>query len=205
MKTCTKCGEEKPLDGFGKKSDAKDGLMGMCKPCNSKRVADWQKANKEKHYANTQKYRQGNGKEKTREAERKRYWNSPEKFREKSREWSRKNAEVNGCWPKTDPEKAKAHAKNYREKNPHKNAELCMRRKAAKDMRTPSWLTEEHEFAISEIYELRKLRSEATGVEQHVDHIVPLRGKTVSGLHVPWNLQVIPASENLSKSNSFAA
>ena len=65
----------------------------------------------------------------------------------------------------------------------------------------PNWLTEDHKFFIEEIYELRKLRTEATNVEHHVDHIVPLRGKDVCGLHVPWNLQVITATENLSKSN----
>ena len=65
----------------------------------------------------------------------------------------------------------------------------------------PAWLTEEHEFMLEEIYELRDLRSELTGVVHHVDHIVPLRGQNCCGLHVPWNLQVIPALDNLSKSN----
>lgn len=67
----------------------------------------------------------------------------------------------------------------------------------------PKWLTEEHEFFIEEIYSLRDLRTELTGVVHHVDHIVPLKGTDVCGLHVPWNLQVISAKDNLSKSNSF--
>ena len=67
----------------------------------------------------------------------------------------------------------------------------------------PKWLTEEHKFSIEEIYSLRDLRTEVTGVVHHVDHIVPLKGKDVCGLHVPWNLQVITAKDNLSKSNSL--
>jgi len=67
----------------------------------------------------------------------------------------------------------------------------------------PKWLTTDHKWVIDEIYELRDLRSSITRVEHHVDHIVPLKGKHCCGLHVPWNLRVITAEENLSKSNTY--
>lgn len=57
------------------------------------------------------------------------------------------------------------------------------------------------EFVYSEAYDLCKLREKVTGFSWHIDHIIPLNGKTVSGLHVWNNLQVIPASVNLSKGN----
>lgn len=78
-----------------------------------------------------------------------------------------------------------------------------MRRKKVIDA-TPSWLSQEHRKQISEIYFSCVHLSNETGIEHHVDHIVPIAGRRVCGLHVPWNLQVIPASENLSKSNKFS-
>jgi 5-methylcytosine-specific restriction endonuclease McrA len=74
-------------------------------------------------------------------------------------------------------------------------------RRAEKLRATPVWLTSEHISQIEAIYAEAVRRSSQEGVKYHVDHIVPLRGNSVCGLHVPWNLQVITARENLIKYN----
>jgi hypothetical protein len=73
----------------------------------------------------------------------------------------------------------------------------------SKIQRTPKWLTEEDFWMIKEIYSLASLRSKVFGFSWHVDHIIPVRGKKVSGLHVPSNLQVIPWIDNVKKHNKF--
>jgi hypothetical protein len=69
---------------------------------------------------------------------------------------------------------------------------------------TPDWLTAIHKAQIAEYYEVATALEMQTGVKHHVDHIIPLKAKIASGLHVPWNLQVLTAIENLSKNNSYA-
>lgn len=75
-------------------------------------------------------------------------------------------------------------------------------RNATKINATPCWLTRAQREDISAIYATAAIESARTGIPHEVDHIVPLRGKTVCGLHVAWNLRVIPAFENRAKSNS---
>lgn len=74
-------------------------------------------------------------------------------------------------------------------------------RRAALGQRTPPWMTEGLLSEILAFFIRAKALSEETGVLHHVDHVVPLRGRNVSGLNVPWNLQVLPAIENLKKTN----
>jgi hypothetical protein len=77
------------------------------------------------------------------------------------------------------------------------------KRRAKKLQCTPKWLTEDHFNQIGMIYCMSDMMTKSTGVPHHVDHIIPLQGKTVNGLHVPWNLQVIPAVDNFKKSNKY--
>lgn len=74
------------------------------------------------------------------------------------------------------------------------------KRKTAKLLRTPAWADQN---AIMAIYEKAAWLTASTGEPHHVDHIVPLQGETVSGLHVANNLQILTASENIKKSNKW--
>lgn len=76
-------------------------------------------------------------------------------------------------------------------------------RRAIFEKAKPSWLTESQKQQIDLVYVLAQECKALTGEDYHVDHIVPLRGKGVCGLHVPWNLQVLPSDINLSKATKF--
>lgn len=86
-----------------------------------------------------------------------------------------------------------------RKGTPARTAERA-RRRAAKLNASPSWSDDK---AISELYRIAKRLQTITGVEYHIDHIAPLQHELVCGLHVAENLQVLPASVNIEKSNSF--
>jgi len=76
--------------------------------------------------------------------------------------------------------------------------------RSAKLHATPPWITEFQNEEIKNFYWLSRDLAAVSGEIYHVDHIVPLQGKNICGLHVPWNLQILPADINLSKGNSYA-
>tara|TARA_R110000868_G_scaffold410844_1_gene700436 strand:- start:45 stop:479 length:435 start_codon:yes stop_codon:yes gene_type:complete len=136
---------------------------------------------------------------------------NPVRSKEILTKWNEENREREAlrarAWRANNPDTYKRAVKAWRDKNMLTYraymAKKEMDRNVAKQHRTPAWLTKDDHWLMSQAYELAALRSEMFGFSWHVDHIVPLRGERVSGLHVPWNLQVIPGTENRAKSNKF--
>lgn len=111
----------------------------------------------------------------------------------------------NSLWQKTNKISSSLASKKWKKNNSHRVNSINSARYAAKLQRTPKWLTVEQLAEIEEFYtitkELQWLSDKTDPLE--VDHIVPLQGKNVCGLHVPWNLQVLTKSENSRKRNKF--
>jgi hypothetical protein len=98
-------------------------------------------------------------------------------------------------------EKIRADNRAWQRANPGKVNANVAKRWAAQMQRTPKWLTEEDRNMIEWFYIEAARLTQETKIQHHVDHIVPLQGKEVSGLHVPWNLQILTATENIKKGN----
>jgi hypothetical protein len=133
--------------------------------------------------------------------ERERYYANPEKTREKIKAKYAKNVDklrekrrlLYAANPDKEREVAKIRSRFWRKTNPgHRNA-LKRKYVADKGRRTPIWADLK---AIVEFY-----KNCPKG--WHVDHVIPLRGKYVSGLHVIKNLQYLPAKENMKKNNRY--
>jgi len=95
------------------------------------------------------------------------------------------------------------HKRKAIKRKPYIKRAQKAKQRADRINRVPAWLTEEDNWMMREAHHLARLRTEMTGVWCDVDHIIPLNGKKVCGLHVPSNLQVITHSSNSRKGNKF--
>lgn len=124
---------------------------------------------------------------------------------EKGREWQNDNKDkvrkANKLWRDNNPEKMAALNKAWRTNNPAKTAARVRKYQAEKRNAAPKWLTSQQKLEIDHKYLLARIHEWATGMKWEVDHIAPLQSKEICGLHVPWNLQVIPRRENRTKGN----
>lgn len=116
--------------------------------------------------------------------------------------WS-KELETTKIWRKANRERRLITNTKWRKNNLGKDAAKTAKRHAAKLQATPKWLTKSDYAMIEAFYVEARELTQATGIQYHVDHIIPLQGEGVRGLHVPWNLQVITAEENLRKYNKL--
>jgi len=191
MKYCKKCDQTKELSDFGKNKNTADGLQFYCKDCCKATTKRYREANKEKYYASAKRWAKANP-ERVRSQKKKYYLENREATLENKREYYKYNRAS-----------ILSYKKLYSQANRGKKNSIEARRHAGKIQRTPDWLTEQQKAEIDNIYWLARDLYNVTGEKYHVDHIIPLQGENISGLHVPWNLQILPADLNIAKSNKY--
>lgn len=178
--TCTKCGKKKQPNEFSIRNSRPSGRNSWCKSCVSERDKEYYQHNREKILERQKQYDSLHKEEK----------------RERNLQYQKDNAE------KLNEYNRQYYSDNKERILPVLN-ERKMRKNAKKLDATPKWLSNQHIADMKSIYKACKKISDKTGVKHEVDHIIPLISDIVCGLHVPWNLQILPKSQNASKRNKL--
>ena len=180
MKICSKCKNIKDLGSFYKRKTQKDGCRSQCKSC-------------EKAYNNTEVRKEtvNNFNAKNKEYRDNYYIENCEEIKTKVSVYRSENNEL-----------VNLRGRAYKKANPGK-VNFSNSKRIADKLQATLKLSQFDQDYIKYLYIQAKELEKLDGIKYHVDHIVPLRGKTVCGLHVPWNLQVITAEENMKKHNKF--
>lgn len=191
MKNCSnpKCGILKPLTEYHKDKSSRDGFRSRCKSC----CNSYYPEHKDKMLESQKKYVENN-KESFTEYQASHYKKNKEKIKPKRAKFRENNRDH-----------FENQRKAWKSENRGRLNALNAKREMAKINATPPWLTEEHFCQIEEFYIKAAQLTKETGIPHQVDHILPLQGKNVRGLHVPWNLQILTASENASKGNRIVS
>lgn len=216
-KRCSCCGQVKPVSEFHKNKSKPDGLHLACKVCRKAESKQYIDKNKESVY-NRQKERYLKDRDKYLDMMSRYREANKEVLKQKQKEYREKNSETKKNRDRLYYAANKDKIREYREANKERRAlqfkeyaqnnkgriqAIKARRYTSKLKATPKWLSKVDLDLIRTEYELSAWCSSVMGEPYHVDHIVPLQGKQVCGLHVPWNLRVIPATDNIKKGNKY--
>ena len=162
---------------------------GKCFQCIKEKQKKWRAENQERYL----------------ESQKKLYQKNRQQYMARAAKWSVANKEkrrdICRKYYREHWDKEKKRKQNYNAKNPEKIASRTRFYQARKRHATLKSFTPKD---FENIYKERDRMTKATGIEHHVDHIIPLQGENVCGLHVPWNLQVMLARDNIIKSNKWA-
>lgn len=175
VKICSKCNIEKDISCFSFRKD-RNNYYTVCKDCRKNQRKIWSSNNRDKLNGAAKKWRE----------------NNPDQHKEQYKRYQAKESTKNRerKWYIDNKDRILKQSKIWYQNNKHIAFANDAKRRAAKLNATL------HGFD-NEIRDIYKNRPDG----YHVDHIVPLQGENVCGLHVPWNLQYLPASDNLRKGN----
>lgn len=208
-KTCNSCHLEFDISEFPKCS-------AKCKPCKAIYFAEYRRNNRAAINARSREWLKNNpgyarkrreqnpelaAKRKVIDAEqwKKKKAANPNIGKERYRENREQILELMRKYNKENRAELNERLRRYRKNNPESVALANHNRRAAENR--SKWDRELDAFALREAERLKKLRLDATGIKWHLDHIEPLHGEDVSGLHNAFNFAVVPASFNCMKRN----
>ena len=204
MKICTKCKIEKSLDEFYNNRRRKDGKTSHCKACASACDKTRYVANRDTRRKQHKAHYEAN-RDAIRERQKAARDADPEKFNARNRKDYEDNREARRArrkeYHEENREAIRERKKVYHRDHPEVFRANAAKRRAAKLERTPTWSNDSAE--IKELHRQAVALEELTGIKFEIDHVYPLQGEHVSGLHVAGNLQILTEAENRQKSNNY--
>lgn len=197
MKKCNCCKEFKSMESFNKCKSKPDGLQPRCRYCdkeyslknrdaNSERSRKWAIENKERKSETNAAWVKAN-KNRVSLINKRYYEKYPKLKSDRAIKWKSENRV-----------RVAKNQRDWQESNRERVNDAAARYRVSKLNATPIWADK---IGIARFYSNATALQKSTGIKHHVDHIVPLVSKYVCGLHCEANLRVLPALENLKKSN----
>lgn len=187
MKKCSKCQIDKEVTAFYSHVTGLEGLSASCKQCKKITSDSWYTKNKQRKATTASKWA-ATHKEQIAKLNSCNYKKNLLENRAKRQQYHKEHQKEEKIW-----------RQQYLNENPEIARNWTSKRRAAQLNRLPKWLTIADKEKIKSFYNEAAKLTQITGIPHEVDHIIPLCGKNVSGLHCPQNLQILTRSQNRSK------